>query len=552
MDLTALVLLLVSLMVFTHALFSLHLMLYAWEHPERLEATRGPASFEPSRTTFSVLLPAYREEAVIYDTITRIWAANYPHHLLELIVACHADDVGTIAEATRAIRTIRSDRARIATFSTPPINKPHALNVAFRQASGEVVTVFDAEDDVDPFLFDVINTVMLREDVGVVQAGVQLMNHRDHWFSLLNCLEYFFWFQSRLHFHAKVGMIPLAGNTVFIRRELVRRVDGWDERCLTEDADIGLRLSTLGETIRVVYDVQHVTREETPSSIPALIRQRTRWNQGFLQVLGKGSWLSLPTLGGKLLAFYTFSFPIFLVPLTLLWPLAVIGGLWIQLPVAIAMVTFLPLYAVLFLMLVNVVGAGMFSRTYGLELSRMTQLAVVATFIPYQLILGWSSARAVVRQVRRHTDWEKTEHVGAHRHAAGASLGSSVQGVAVPDPGRSAARVAAGGRAHLIQRRVSTAETRPAPPGNLHRDTTPAAFISCAHSVALADDRFCGRCGARLAPGATDSRRAAAPRRRHVLTVLGNLIPVPIRTDGVRDRPNVAGPDGRRTGTQGR
>src|SRR5262249_53843996 len=157
----------------------------------------------------------------------------------------------------------------------------------------EVVTIFDAEDDIHCDVFNMVNTVMLRERVGVVQAGVQLMNFRDHWFAPHNCLEYFFWFKSRLHFHAHVGMIPLGGNTVFLRRDLVDRVGGWDEQCLTEDADIGLRLSALGEPIRVVYDAQYVTREETPDSVSQFIKQRTRWQQGFVQILRKGTWRSL-------------------------------------------------------------------------------------------------------------------------------------------------------------------------------------------------------------------------------------------------------------------
>jgi len=133
------------------------------------------------------------------------------------------------------------------------------------------------------------------------------MNFADHWFSMHNVLEYFFWFKSRLHFHAHVGMIPLGGNTVFIRRGLLERVGGWDQDCLTEDADIGLQLSALGERIRVVYDPRHATREETPDSVGSFVRQRTRWNQGFLQVLQKKTWLGLPTFDQKVLALYTLS-----------------------------------------------------------------------------------------------------------------------------------------------------------------------------------------------------------------------------------------------------
>ena len=46
-------------------------------------------------------------------------------------------------------------------YDEPPINKPHGLKVALRGRDGEIVTVFDAEDEVDPDLF----TVIVADDV---------------------------------------------------------------------------------------------------------------------------------------------------------------------------------------------------------------------------------------------------------------------------------------------------------------------------------------------------------------------------------------------------
>jgi hypothetical protein len=338
-------------------------------------------------------------------------------------VICHAEDEGTIAEVNRAIREIGSRRVRLATFSGEPINKPRALNVGFAQASHKVIAVFDAEDDVDPEVFNIVNTVMLEEKTGVVQSGVQLMNFRDHWFAIHNCLEYFFWFKSRLHFHAKVGMIPLGGNTVFMRRSLINRVGGWDDSCLTEDADIGLRLSTLGEPIRVVYDAHHVTREETPDTLASLVRQRTRWNQGFIHVLRKGSWLELPTWQQRALALYTFTYPLIQAPVTLLWPFAILAGLLLKVPVPIAMVSFLPLYAMLFQLVLMVVGAFIFAREYGLRVPLSMPLKTAATFLPYQWVLGFSAARAAYRDLHGEGNWEKTAHPGAHRRVPVPAVG---------------------------------------------------------------------------------------------------------------------------------
>jgi cellulose synthase/poly-beta-1,6-N-acetylglucosamine synthase-like glycosyltransferase len=407
--------LVVSLVVFVQALFALYLMLYAWEHPEWLERNRGPRTFVAPSLSFTALLPARDEVDVIFQTMERVWGANYPQELLEVIVVCHRDDGATIAEARRAITALGSPNVRLVTFGDEPINKPRALNAGFASSRHAVITIFDAEDDIDPDVFNVVNTVMTNEGVGIVQAGVQLMNLKDRWFSIHNCLEYFFWFKSRLHFHARVGMIPLGGNTVFVRRDLVAKVNGWDERCLTEDADFGLRLSTLGEEIRVVYDPEHVTREETPPDLGALIRQRTRWHQGFLQVLRKGSWVELPHRRQRLLALYTFSYPIIQLPLTILWPVALFAGIFLKVPLIVAMASFLPLYAMVFQIAMTVVGAFIFAREYSYHVSPWMAIKLVLTFLPYQWMLGISSARAALRELEGNNNWEKTEHLGAHR-----------------------------------------------------------------------------------------------------------------------------------------
>jgi glycosyltransferase XagB len=429
----AALILLAALALFAQSLFSLYIMLYSWEHPERLAAAAGPSSFLPPRTSFTVLLPARHEEEVIYDTINSVWSVNYPLDLLEVVVICHADDVQTIAEAQRAITALGSPRIRVETFTGGTINKPHGLNIGLTRSQNEVVTIFDAEDDIHPEIFNTINTVMLSDQVGVVQAGVQLMNFRDRWFGIHNCLEYFFWFKSRLHFHAAVGMIPLGGNTVFVRRDLLEQLGGWDERCLTEDADLGIRLSTLGQPIRVVYDAQRVTREETPATISQFIKQRTRWSQGFLQVLRKADWRHLPSLGQQFLAVYTLSYPLLQAVLLLLWPLMLFMILWLRLPMPVTMVAFLPLYVLLLQLVATVIGALLFTQEYRLRLPILMPVTMAITFLPYQWLLGVSALRAVYRELRREQGWEKTAHVGAHRqhmrpaalsplmHASGAS-----------------------------------------------------------------------------------------------------------------------------------
>ncbi|MGN6698751.1 MAG: glycosyltransferase [Thermomicrobiales bacterium] len=409
-----------SLLLAAQSAYSAALMLYAWEDEEKPARNRAPATFEPPHHSFTLLLPARHEEAVISDTIRRVVELDYPRELVQVLVVIEAGDQGTIATVQETIAALRAHgvgNVRLLTFDDPPINKPHGLNVGLREATGDVVTIFDAEDEPHPNILRIVDTVIAREGdaAPVVQCGVQLMNYADRWFSALNVLEYFFWFRSRMHYHAGAGMVPLGGNTVFMRRDLLLRASGWDQYCLTEDADIGIRLSADGVPTRVLYDDEHVTREETPPTLGQFVKQRTRWNQGFLQVLGKGDWRRLPTLRQRLLACYTLIAPV-LQALTVLYvPFSFWLIFFAKVPVLIAIISSLPTYMLALQGTITVLGLYEFTSVHRLRPSILSPLWLFLAYLPYQWLLGYAAARAVWRQLRGINTWEKTMHVGAHR-----------------------------------------------------------------------------------------------------------------------------------------
>jgi glycosyltransferase XagB len=418
MNTTDLLLTGVSLALTAQSAYSAALMLYAWEDEGKLQKNRVPTTFEPPQHCFTLLLPARHEEEVIQDTIQRMADLNYPRDLIQVLVVIEAGDRSTIAEVTTKLAGLRAqgiDNVRLITFSDPPINKPHGLNVGLRAATGDVVTIFDAEDEPHPDILNVVNTVMVREQAEVVQCGVQLMNYADRWFSALNVLEYLFWFKSRMHYHAAVGMIPLGGNTVFFGRKLLEQAGGWDQDCLTEDADIGIRLSTQGVPMRVIYDHRYVTREETPPTVGQFVKQRTRWNQGFLQVLGKGDWLRLPTRPQRLLALYTLGFPL-IQALTLVYlPISLWLMFFGKLPVLLALISSLPVYVLLVQIVISMVGLYEFTALHRARPAPLALIGMLVTYMPYQWLLGFAAVRAVWRQMRGMNNWEKTRHLGAHR-----------------------------------------------------------------------------------------------------------------------------------------
>ncbi len=410
----------ISILLSVQAAHILYLMIYTWDQPDAERLAKGPEQLTEPRLSFTAILPARHEEEVIATTIGRLVHSNYPASLLQVLVVCSADDTGTIDQANRKIDELRAEgftNAEVVIFDDLPINKPHGLNCALRRSRCDVVTIFDAEDEMHPDILAVVNTVMSSEKVNIVQAGVQLMNYNSNWYSTFNVLEYFFWFKSRLHHHAKYGSIPLGGNTCFFSRELLERVGGWDESNLTEDAEIGLRMSALGEKIRVIYDDRYVTKEETPPTLGSFIRQRTRWNQGFMQTLRKGTWKQMPTRHQRFLAFYTLAFPYAQSILGLYTPAALLMMFVLHAPVPVALVSFLPVLLLIAHFLTAAIGLREFTEAHGLVATRVTVVKMALTWLPYQLVMAYASVRALRRQLTGQGNWEKTEHIGAHRPA---------------------------------------------------------------------------------------------------------------------------------------
>lgn len=418
----ALVYIAIGVLLSLHSWLTLYMTLYAYGEEDYERETGSPAPpHAPQNEGFTILLPCRQEEKVIAGTLRKLANVKYRKSKLEILVLCTPDDEATIKVASEAIRKYHmSHFARIVTFDLPA-GKTRALNIGLSMARFKYIAVVDAEDDVSHDFFTRVNAIFASEKVDVVQGAVALMNRRDKWFSLHNTVEYYFWYKYRLYYLAKLGVAPLGGNTVVFHKKDIQEIGGWDESCLTEDADIGIRLSMAGKKIRLLYVPSLITLEETPNSLGAFIRQRTRWNQGFLQILGKGSTSKLRTLRQRLVIWYTLSAPIFVGIFVLLAPVFVIinnilrVSFWSWLPLLV------PLALLIIVLIMNCIGLAGFSKDMKRHTPLRSYLFMIVTFIPYQLVLSVAVGRALIRQMLGIFNWEKTVHVGLHRKGRSAT-----------------------------------------------------------------------------------------------------------------------------------
>src|SRR5258708_62974 len=169
-----------SLLLTILSVYTLYIMLYTWDRPEAYRRAKVPARFLPPQKSFTVILPARYEEEVIQTTIERVVRANYPLSLLEVVVICSIDDTGTIAKAQQKIAQLHRqgvENVDVVVFKNKPTNKPHGLNVGLRTTRNDEVTIFDAEDDIHPDIFNMVNPAILDEQTSGVQCRIHPLTY---------------------------------------------------------------------------------------------------------------------------------------------------------------------------------------------------------------------------------------------------------------------------------------------------------------------------------------------------------------------------------------
>jgi hypothetical protein len=78
----------------------------------------------------------------------------------------------------------------------------------------------------------------------------------------------------------------------------------------------------------------------------------------------------------------------------------------------------LPFYLAAAHLIVSMIGLFEFAHAHGLRPSWKTPIVMTLGYLPYQGVLAYAALRAAYRQIQGINNWEKTQHVGAHRQTS--------------------------------------------------------------------------------------------------------------------------------------
>ena len=239
----------------------------------------------------SIHVPAYNEPPdLVNQTLQALSRLNYPD--FEVVVV----DNNTPEDATwRPVEACCEELGpRFRFFHVAPLAgfKAGALNFALRRTADDaaLIAVIDADYTVDPNWLNNLVGRFEDPDVAIVQAPQDYRDYRDNAFKAMCYAEYRGFFYIGMITRNERNAIIQHGTMTLVRRAVLQQLGGWSEWCITEDAELGLRVFAAGADAD--YVPQTYGQGLMPDTFLDFKKQRHRWAYGAVQILKR----NLPAL----------------------------------------------------------------------------------------------------------------------------------------------------------------------------------------------------------------------------------------------------------------
>ncbi|HEX4008623.1 MAG TPA: glycosyltransferase, partial [Solirubrobacteraceae bacterium] len=235
-------------------------------------------------------VPCYNEPPeMVIETLNSLRSLDYPNYEIEVL-----DDNTDDEKLWRPVEAWCAEHhVKFVHLSDWPGYKSGALNYALKRMvpdECELIGVIDSDYQIEPQFLRRCAPLFANRKIGFIQAPQDYRDWEEAPFfrRLYYSYKYFF-AVSQPSRNERDGAI-FAGTMGLIRRRALEAVGGWDEWCITEDAELSLRL------LRAGWSGLHVDRSFgkgiMPLTFEALKGQRFRWCFGGIQIFRR-HWRSM-------------------------------------------------------------------------------------------------------------------------------------------------------------------------------------------------------------------------------------------------------------------
>ncbi len=232
----------------------------------------------------SLHVPAYNEPPeLVEQTLRALSKLDYPRFEV-ILVDNNTPREDTWQPLARACRELGFKCLHLESW---PGYKSGALNfsLAMTDPHAEIIGVIDADYIVEPDYLKRLVPYFADDTVAFVQAPQDYRDHEIGWFSRAAYDGYKYFFALSMPARNERNAIIFCGTMGLLRKQVLQEIGGWDEWCITEDAEASLRILNRG--YKSVYVNQSFGRGLMPLNFEGLKKQRFRWAFGGVQILKK-------------------------------------------------------------------------------------------------------------------------------------------------------------------------------------------------------------------------------------------------------------------------
>jgi cellulose synthase/poly-beta-1,6-N-acetylglucosamine synthase-like glycosyltransferase len=234
----------------------------------------------------SLQVPAYNEPIeVVKKTLDSLAKLDYPNY--EVLVV---DNNTPLQETWRPLEEIcqtLGPNFHCLHLDQWPGYKSGALNFALTQTDPrvEIIGIIDADYEIKPDFLRELVPAFVDPQVAFVQTPQDYSDSKGDLFSESMYRGYKYFFEVSMPSRNERNAIIFAGTMGLIRKSALEEIGGWDEWCITEDAEASLRILKKG------YQSLFINRAFgsglMPFNFEGLKKQRFRWCFGGIQLLKK-------------------------------------------------------------------------------------------------------------------------------------------------------------------------------------------------------------------------------------------------------------------------
>jgi len=232
----------------------------------------------------SIHVPAYNEPPdMIIETLNSLAKLDYPD--FEVIVV----DNNTKDPETWQPLAARCDKLGppFRFFHVDPLAgfKAGALNYALARTASDaqIVAVIDSDYQVHPDWIKDLVPMFQNPSTAIVQAPQDYRDGDISAFKAMMHAEYRGFFYIGMITRNERNAIIQHGTMTLVRRQTLEDVGGWAEWCITEDAELGLRI--IKHRFDAIYLPRSYGKGLMPDTFIDFKKQRFRWAFGAMQIM---------------------------------------------------------------------------------------------------------------------------------------------------------------------------------------------------------------------------------------------------------------------------